>query len=233
VTEGNPGPAATATFSVTLSVASAQTVTVVYATADGTATTGSDYVAVSGTLTFPPGSTTQSIPVIVNGDTQVESNETFFVNLSAAANAAIADAQGKGTINNDDSVDAGPTDFYTLTPCRMVDTRDPSGALGGPALQPGAQRTFALAGPKCGIPPTATAVSMNVTVTGAAAPGNIRLFPAGVGAPLVSTVNFGTGQTRANNAIVQLGGGPTGSIVVLNAAAGTVHFILDVNGYFE
>jgi len=74
---------------------------------------------------------------------------------------------------------------------------------------------------------------MNITVTGSTAPGNIRLFPAGVAVPLVSMINFGTGQTRANNAIVQLGGGATGSIVVLNGAGGTVHFILDVNGYFQ
>ena len=88
-------------------------------------------------------------------------------------------------------------------------------------------------GPKCAIPPTATAVSINVTVTGATAPGNLRLFPTGVAVPLVSTINFVPGLNRANNAIVQVGGAPTGSVVVLNAAAGTVHFILDVNGYFE
>jgi photosystem II stability/assembly factor-like uncharacterized protein len=232
VPEGNAGTAA-ATFGVTLSTASPLTVTVAYATANGTATAGSDYVAASGTLTFPPGATTRSIPVTVNGDTLVEPNETFFVNLSAATNATIADAQGVGTINNDDFVAPGSTSFYTLTPCRMLDTRDIAGALGGPALQPGAQRTFALAGPKCGIPPTATAVSMNVTVTGATTPGNVRLFPAGVSAPEVSTINFVPGQTRANNAIVKLGGGATGSVVVLNSAAGAVDFILDVNGYFE
>jgi hypothetical protein len=123
--------------------------------------------------------------------------------------------------------------FYTLTPCRIVDTRDPDGPLGGPSLQPGTQRNFALAGPKCGVPPSAVALSINVTVTGPTAPGNLRLFPAGVAPPLVSTVNFGPGQTRANSAVVKLGSGGTGSIGVQNDATGTAQFIVDVNGYFE
>ena len=232
VAEGNSGTTI-ATLTVSLSAASSQTVTASYATADGTATSGSDYLATVGTVTFPAGSTTQSVAVTVNGDVAVEPNETFVVNLSGPTNATIADAQGTGTITNDDIAVSPATSFYTLTPCRLVDTRDPAGPLGGPSLQPGAQRTFALAGAKCAIPSTASAVSVNLTVTEPAAPGNVRLFPAGVPVPLVSTLNFVAGQTRANNAIVQLGGGTTGSIVVLNGAAGTVHFILDVNGYFE
>ncbi len=101
--EGNAGTT-TATFTVTLSSASAQIVTVNYVTADGTATTaGSDYVAISlKTLTFDIGTTTQTISVTVNGDTDIEPNETFFINLSNATNAPIADAQGLGTILNDD-----------------------------------------------------------------------------------------------------------------------------------
>ena len=101
VTEGNAGTT-TANFTVTLTPTSSQTVTVQYATADGSATAGSDYVATSGTLTFPPGTATQPIAVTVNGDTQFEANENFFVNLSAPTNATIADAQGIGTIVNDD-----------------------------------------------------------------------------------------------------------------------------------
>ena len=81
VTEGNSGTA-NATFTVSLSAASGQTVTVNYATADGTAVAPGDYTAGSGTLTFTPGVTTQTITVPVNGDTLGEANETFFVNLS-------------------------------------------------------------------------------------------------------------------------------------------------------
>lgn len=91
-------------FTVSLSAASASAVTVDYATADGTATAGSDYVAESGTVTIPAGSTSVTFGVVVNGDTTVEPNETFAVNLSNAVNANLGDAQGIGTIANDDVV---------------------------------------------------------------------------------------------------------------------------------
>src|SRR6185295_15159432 len=113
VTEGNSGTT-TATWTVTLSPASTQTVTVAYATANGTATAGSDYVTKSGTLTFAPGVTTQPISVTVNGDTTAEADETFFVNLSGATNAAIGAAQGTGTIVNDDAA-PGPTVIVSPT----------------------------------------------------------------------------------------------------------------------
>src|SRR5207247_10548141 len=80
---------------VTLSAPSSFTVTVNWATADGTATVANnDYVAANGTLTFPPGVTTQTITNLVNGDAFDEANETFVVNLSGATNATISDAQG-------------------------------------------------------------------------------------------------------------------------------------------
>ena len=101
ITEGNTGTTS-ATFTVTLSAASSQTVTVVYATADGAATAGSDYQAASGTLTFAPGETTKTITVAVNGDRLAEPNETFVVNLTGATNATIADGQGVGTIADDE-----------------------------------------------------------------------------------------------------------------------------------
>ncbi|MGH7321116.1 MAG: Calx-beta domain-containing protein, partial [Candidatus Rokuibacteriota bacterium] len=81
-----------------------------YATADGTATAGSDYTAISLTpLTFAPGETSKPVTVLVNGDTSTEPNETFFVNLSSATNATIADSQGLGTITNDDAASGSIT----------------------------------------------------------------------------------------------------------------------------
>jgi hypothetical protein len=97
VTEGNTGTR-TATFTVTLSVPSAQPVTVPYATADGTASAGSDYQARSGTLTIPANQTTGTITVPVTGDRVPEPGETFVVTLSGATNATIADGQAVGTI---------------------------------------------------------------------------------------------------------------------------------------
>jgi len=101
LTEGNSG-STTAAFNVTLSAASSATVTVDYATADGTATAGSDYVGQGGTLTFAPGETTKTVTVAVLGDRVAEPNETFFVTLSGATNAAIAVHQSHGTILDDD-----------------------------------------------------------------------------------------------------------------------------------
>jgi hypothetical protein len=90
-------------FTVNLSAASVQTVTVQYATANNSAAAGSDYVSTSGTLTFTPGQTSRTITVNVTGDLNVESNETFFVNLSNAVNATIVDGQGLATLVNDDA----------------------------------------------------------------------------------------------------------------------------------
>ena len=106
VEEGNSGTK-TLTFNVLLSAASSAAVTVDVATADGTATAGSDYVAKSlSSLRFAPGTTSKAFVVTINGDTALESDETFLVNLANVRGAAIADAQAIGTIVNDDAVTA-------------------------------------------------------------------------------------------------------------------------------
>jgi hypothetical protein len=101
--EGNSGPISF-TFTISLSAPSSQSVTVHWATADGTATTtDNDYRATSGTVTFQPGQTTQTISVEVVGDTKNESDETFFVNLSnPSSNAEISKGKGTATLVNDD-----------------------------------------------------------------------------------------------------------------------------------
>jgi chitinase len=100
--EGNSGTSGL-TFTVTLNAASTQTVTVNYATAAGTATAGTDYQSLSGTLSFAPGQTSKTVTVYAIGDTLQESNETFTLNLSGATNATISRAAGTGTIIDDDS----------------------------------------------------------------------------------------------------------------------------------
>ncbi len=114
VTEGNNGTT-NATFTVTLSVTATQTVSVNYATADGTATAGSDYTTKNGTLTFAPGETSKTIVVSVIGDTVLEPNETFVVNLTQPTNANLADAQGQGTIVNDENVPQVSINNVTVT----------------------------------------------------------------------------------------------------------------------
>jgi hypothetical protein len=101
LSEGNSGTTSF-NFAVTLSNASDQPMTVNYATADGSAAAGSDYVAKSGTLTIPAGQTSGTVTVLVNGDWQSESDETFYVNLSNPTNGTIADGQGMGFIYDDE-----------------------------------------------------------------------------------------------------------------------------------
>lgn len=105
VTEGDVG-SVTATFTVTKTGSTQQTVGVHYATADNTATAGSDYVATSGDLTFAANETTKTFNVTINGDEVDEANETYFVNLTAPSNATISRAQGVGTITDDDATPA-------------------------------------------------------------------------------------------------------------------------------
>jgi Calx-beta domain/FG-GAP-like repeat/FG-GAP repeat len=216
-----PSGTRTAPFTVTLAPAAAGTVTVQYATANGTAVAPSDYVAVAGTLTFPANATTQTIPVTINADAIKESPETFTVTLSnAIGGPTIVVPTATGRI-------VDPGNLYTVAPCRLADTR---GAQ-GPALTPGVDRVFTVSG-LCGVPSTARAASVNVTVTAPTQAGDLRLYGAGSGLPFASAVNYGLGQTRANNAIVPLG--TLGKIAVhLDQAAGSVHVILDVNGYVE
>jgi hypothetical protein len=101
VTEGNTGTV-NATFTLSLSSASAADVAVQYTTASLTAAAGSDFAAAAGTLTIPAGQTIRTFTVAVTGDRVAEANETFAVNLSAPANATLADGQGIATIVDDE-----------------------------------------------------------------------------------------------------------------------------------
>jgi ribosomal protein L35AE/L33A len=100
--EGNSGTTNFA-FTISLNAASGQTVSINYTTADNTALEASDYQAANGVVTFAPGETSKPVTVLVNGDTQVEPNETFAVNLYNLSNASVAKVTGVGTIVNDDS----------------------------------------------------------------------------------------------------------------------------------
>ena len=102
VPEGSSGTT-TATFTVSLSNTSSQAVAVNYATAGNTATSGTDFVAASGTATIAAGLLSTTINVTVNSDTTFEPSETFFVNLTNPSNASISDNQGVGTIVDDNA----------------------------------------------------------------------------------------------------------------------------------
>ena len=118
VDEGASGTT-TMTFVVSLSEARSETVTVTYATEDGTAKAGSDYTAKSGTLTFAPGETSKTVTVSVQGDNVAEANETLQLKLSAAKGATIANGSGTGTILNDDG--EAPVPGITIADTSVVE----------------------------------------------------------------------------------------------------------------
>jgi len=123
----------------------------------------------------------------------------------------------------------GPgTDFYTVTPCRILDTRNEDPLLSG------VPQAFSVA-EACGIPATARAVSFNVTVVGPTGSGSVTLHPGDLPVPGTLTVAFQAGVTRSNNAQTMLatnGSGTIGAYAALSGG-GEVDLILDVNGYFE
>ncbi|MBZ5592401.1 MAG: hypothetical protein LAP39_09205 [Acidobacteriia bacterium] len=120
------------------------------------------------------------------------------------------------------------THFVPLTPCRVVDTRNPSSAFGGPAIAGGSSRDFPIPNSLCGIPSTAAAYSLNVAVVPKAHLGYITVWPAGQSQPFVATLNSLDGRIKSNAAIVPAG--VNGAISIY--ATDTTDVILDINGYF-
>lgn len=124
-----------------------------------------------------------------------------------------------------------PGRFFTLVPCRVVDTRGAVGPWGGPALAGGASREFTIVG-RCAIPSSARSISLNVTVVQPTTSGYFTLYPGGTSVPLVSALNYAAGQIKANNAVTPLSDAGTLS-VFCGQGSGTAHLLIDVNGYFE
>ena len=119
--------------------------------------------------------------------------------------------------------------WVPVTPCRVADTRGATGPFGGPGVAGGSSRAFAIPQSACGIPATATAYSLNVTVVPAGPLSYLTLWPAGETRPLVSTLNSFEGSVVANAAIVPAGAGGAVSVY----AADATDVILDIDGYFE
>jgi PKD repeat protein len=119
-------------------------------------------------------------------------------------------------------------DFYPLTPCRIADTRNPNGPLGGPFMSGGSSRAFPILSSNCNIPSTAQAYSLNVTAVPHTPLGYLTIWPTGQPQPPVSTLNSLTGVVTANAAVVEAGTGGEVSVFVQDDA----DVILDVNGYF-
>ena len=119
----------------------------------------------------------------------------------------------------------GALSFYAATPCRVLDTRNPVGALGGPSMT--GTRNFPFSSSGCGVPSTALAYSLNATVVPRATLGFLSLWPWGVPQPLVSTLNAIDGSVTSNAAIVPAFNGTISAFVT-----DLIDLILDINGYF-
>lgn len=123
---------------------------------------------------------------------------------------------------------AGGQRFYPVTPCRLLDSREPNGPAGGPAIAGGQSRAIAVTSGNCGIPSTATGFSLNATVVPTSVLGFLTMWPTGQTQPFVSTLNALDDRIVANAVLV--GAGTGGAVSAF--AADQTHLILDTNGYF-
>ena len=123
-----------------------------------------------------------------------------------------------------------PLQFVPVKPCRVVDTRSALGPLGGPAIAGGQTRSFPIPQSACGIPATAGAYSLNVTVVPTGSLGYISVWPSGQAKPPVSLLNSLDGRVKANAAIIPAG--TSGAVSVFANATTPTYVIIDINGYF-
>jgi hypothetical protein len=190
----------------------------------------------SNALFYPPG-TQSAVPKILHHTVRVPLASLTSVNPANISEVAMLfDQRPSGALLISDlhfyrpqPAEAVGHDYYSLTPCRVADTR----ATGTP-LTANSTRTLAVAG-LCGVPVDATATAANLTAVDPEDVGDLRLYPTGQAMPLASTINFAAGRTRSNNAILALGA--AGQVDVRcdmpPGSRGTTDFVLDVTGYFR
>jgi hypothetical protein len=121
------------------------------------------------------------------------------------------------------------TDFYTLAPCRLFDTRLVGGPTSGAAMSAGGELVFTVAG-NCGVPSDATAVMVNITVVSPTSGGYVSLNPGNAFSLGTATLTYQTGELLSNNSTSLLATDAAGTIHVFNSSTGTAHVILDVTG---
>jgi uncharacterized repeat protein (TIGR01451 family) len=151
--------------------------------------------------------------------------------ISNAATVTMASDFYSRSATDTDVVDA-PMGFFSIEACRLVDTRLPGGALGAPSLLARESRVIPAHG-RCGIPATARALAVNVTVTATETAGHVRLYPTGQAQPAIATVSYSAGQTRGGNTIVSLDANGRFTIYAGQPPGTTVEVVVDVTGYFE
>ena len=182
-----------------------------------------------------PWSVTNNYPSAVSITSGASGTGSGSVSLTVASNAA-ASAQvftigiGTATLTITEASASGGSSglrFIPITPCRVVDTRNPTGQFGGPIIATNTTRTFNIPSGSCNIPATAQAYSFGVVVVPPGQIGYLSLWPTGQPQPLVSTLNS-DGRVKSNAAIV-----PAGTNGSINAySSNATHLVLDINGYF-
>ncbi len=196
-------------------------------------TGGGTLVTIAGT-NFIPGAT-----VLIGGVPAASVSVTSSTSLTAVSGAHLAGNVDVTVTNPDASLAtrtgayryASGLGFFSVLPCRVLDTRNTAGPLGAPSLVAGADRLFTVAG-QCGVPSTAVAISANVAVTASTGAGYVTVTQGDLPAPVTSTVNYATGQTRANTAMISLGA--AGEIRArCGQTSGKADLVLDVNGYYQ
>jgi hypothetical protein len=181
------------------------------------------------------GNLTASLAIGSGGAAIAVSQAVFGLTCNTLYHYRIAAASASGTSFGDDRTlttgSCTPSFFYTVTPCRVAETRSPTGPPGAPPLTGGADGTFRSPGP-CGIPGTARSLSANVTVTGAPASGALRLDAAGAARPATSSIHHRPAKTGANSATISPGAG--GNFAThSDPGSGTARVIVDVNGHSQ
>jgi hypothetical protein len=187
-------------------------------------------------LTGPTGQTGSSAPATYSTETAGSYTLSYtsggpmgasFVSITPSTTQTLSGGQTITYTINFAQVNSTPLQFVPVTPCRLVDTRNPDGPLGGPALD-GNSRSFPIPTSSCGIPSSAMAYSLNVTVVPSGDLGYLTIWPTGQPQPVVSTLNSQHGINKADAAIVLAG--TSGAVSVYASAATNV--VLDINGYF-
>lgn len=210
------------------------TATLVNPNADAVNLNGLVFSATTSDITLQ--STTCTSTIAANGNCTVTIAFTPAAAASTTATVSVSDSAGdsiqpltiSGTGNNQTAPPTAGLLFVPLTPCRVVDTRNPAGAFGGPFIAAAGTRSFPLPAGNCGVPANAAAYALNLTVVPHGTLGYITVWPTGIARPFVSNLNSWDGRVKANATIVPAG--TDGAVSVF--ATNDTDIILDVSGYF-
>jgi uncharacterized repeat protein (TIGR03803 family) len=186
-----------------------------------------------GYLTVWPTGQPQPLASTLNSDGRVKANAAIVPAGNNNGSISVYASDTTNVILDIDGyfapVSSSTLAFYALPPCRVADTRNANGPLGGPYLTGGQERDFpVLAATSCNIPAAAQAYSLNMTAIPRQPLNYLTVWPSGQKQPNVSTLNAPTGTITANAAIVTAG--VNGEVAVY--PTDDIDLVIDINGYF-